>query len=149
MEKWPYPNVSVYVIHPRDGKGHSWTLHTNYLQPISPNLKQAGDDMPVAGVEQTRTSVPAPPIDSKPADSEPSGMATFNMTGNTSQGSQEQPVPLRCGTCTTWNQLPQPYCNFALLADMSPPGILNAWVGLCICLHLISCLYTIFMGSIV
>ena len=29
VEKWPYPNIPVYVVHPRDGEGHSWTLHRN------------------------------------------------------------------------------------------------------------------------
>ena len=42
VERWSYPNVSVYVGCTRDGEGHSWTLHRNYLLPISPNLEQAG-----------------------------------------------------------------------------------------------------------
>ena len=149
VERQPYPNVPVYVVHPRDGEGCSQTLHRNYLLPISPNLEQAGDDMPVAGIEQMRTSAPMPSIDSEPTEPELSGMAALDMTGNTSQGSQDQPAPLRCGTHATWNQLPWWYHNFALSADISPPSILDAWVRLCICLHMISCLYTIFVGSIV
>ena len=47
------------------------------------------------------------------------------------------------------NQLPWKYWNFALLADTSPPTIWDVWVGLCICLHVISYLYTIFMGTMV
>ena len=137
------------MICPRDGEGHSWTLDRNYLLPITPNVEQAGDDTPVAGVEQTRTSAPAPSVDSESTDSEPAGIATLDTTGNTSQGSQDQPAPLRCGTHATQNQLPCWYYNFALSADISPPSILDVWVVLCICLHLISCLYTIFMGSIV
>ena len=39
VEKQPYPNVPVYVVHPRDGEGHSQTLHRNYLLPISSNIK--------------------------------------------------------------------------------------------------------------
>ena len=89
VERWPFPNVPAYVVCPKDGKGHSWTLHRNYLLPISSNLEQAGDDTPVAGVEQTRTSAPAPSVDSEPTDPESSGMATLDMTGNTSQGSQD------------------------------------------------------------
>ena len=27
VENWPYPNVPVYVVCPRDGEGWSWTLH--------------------------------------------------------------------------------------------------------------------------
>ena len=41
VEKWPYPNVPVYVVCPRDGEGCSQTLHRNYLLPISPNLEQS------------------------------------------------------------------------------------------------------------
>ena len=50
VEKLPYPNVPVYVVCPRDGEGHSWTLHRNYLLPISPNLEQGEMDEPVVGV---------------------------------------------------------------------------------------------------
>ena len=74
MERQPYPNVPVYVVCPRNGDGCSLTLHRNYLLPISPNLEQAGDDAPVAGVEHTRTPAPMPSVDSEPTDSEPSGM---------------------------------------------------------------------------
>ena len=42
VEMWPYPNVLIYVVHPRDGEEHSQTLHRNYLLPISPNLEQVG-----------------------------------------------------------------------------------------------------------
>ena len=50
VEKWPYPNVPVYVVCPRDGEGHSQTLHSNYLLPISPILEQSEMDQSVAGV---------------------------------------------------------------------------------------------------
>ena len=50
VEKQPYPNVPVYVVCSRDGEGCSWTLHRNYLLPISPNLEQSKMDLPVAGV---------------------------------------------------------------------------------------------------
>ena len=26
VQKWPYPDVPIYVVCPRDGEGHSWTL---------------------------------------------------------------------------------------------------------------------------
>ena len=141
--------MPVYVVHPRNREGCNQTLYRNYLLPISPNLEQARGDTPVAGVEHMRTSASLPSVDSEPTNSELTVMATSDMTGNTSQGSQDQPVPLRHSTHATQNQLPWRYCNFALLADISLSGILYAWVGLCSCLHLISCLYTIFMGSIV
>ena len=149
VKRWPYPNVLVYVVCPRDGEWCSWTLHRNYLLPISPNLKQNEKDTPMAGVALTSTSAPAPCVDSESADAEPSGTATPDTTGNISLGSLDQPAPLRCGTCTTQNQLPWRYWNFALLADNSPPGIWDACIGLFICLHFISCLYTVFVGCIV
>ena len=149
VERWPYPNVPVYVVCPRDGKGCSQTLHRNYLLPISPNLKQTKKDAPMAGVEHTSISAPVPSVDSESAGAEPSGTAMSDTTGNTSQGSLDPPAPLRHGTCTTQNQLPWRYQNFALLADTSLPSICDGWVSLCICLHIISYLYTIFVGSIV
>ena len=101
--KWPYPSGPVYVVCPRVGEGHSWTLHRNYLLPISSNLEQSEKDVPMAGVEHTNTSTPALPVDSAPADAEPSGMVTSSTAGNTSQGSPDQPASLRPGTCTTHN----------------------------------------------
>ena len=50
MEQWPYPTLPVYVVHPRDGEGHSQALHRNYLLPISNNLEQAGDEPPADSV---------------------------------------------------------------------------------------------------
>ena len=38
--KWPYPNLPVYVVCPRDREGHSQTLHRNYLLPINSNMGQ-------------------------------------------------------------------------------------------------------------
>ena len=149
MERWPYSNVLVYVVHPRDGEGHSHTLHRNYLLPISPKLEQVKDDAPVAGVEHTRTSASTPLVDSEPPYSEPCRMAMSDTMGDTSQGSLDQPAPLRCSTHATQNQPPWRYCNYVLLVDTSQSGILDVWVVLCICLHLISCLCTIFVGSIV
>ena len=112
-------------------------------------MEQDEKDAPVAGVEHTNTSPPVPPVDSEPADAEPSGKITSGTAGNTSQGSPDQPALLRHSTCTTCNWLPWRYQNFGLLADTSLSGIWNAWVCLCICLHFISFLYTIFWGSIV
>ena len=134
MEKQPYPNVPVYVVCLRDGEGHSQTLHRNYLLPISSNLEQNEKDAPMAGVKHTNTSTPVQPVDTVPADAELSGTVMSSAAGNTSQDSPDQPASLRCGTHTTWNWLQWKYQNFGLLADTSPLGIWDAWVGLCICL---------------
>ena len=149
VEKWSYPNVPVYVVCPRDGEEHSWILYRNSLLPISSNIEQDEKDAPMAGAENTNTPTPMPPVDSEPADAGPSGIVTSGAAGTTPQSSPDQPAPLRYGTQTTWNWLPWRYWKFGLLADTSLSGIWDALVGLCICLHVISCLYNIFFGSTV
>ena len=143
MEKWPYLNVPVYVVCPRDGEGHSWTLHRNYLPPINSNLEQGKKDEPMVGVGNDTSPPQAPSVGNAPAESGPSGIVTSNSADNTPQGSPDWPAPLRCGTQTTRNQLPWRYQNFGLLANTGPTGIWDAWVDLCICLCIMICLYTI------
>ena len=106
VEKQPYPDVPVYVVCPRDGEGYSQTLHRNYLLPNNSNIGQGEKDTPMAGVENTNTSSPVPPVDSEPTDAGLSGMVTSSSAGSTPQGSLDQPAPLRHGTLKTWNQLP-------------------------------------------
>ena len=138
VEKWPYPNVPVYMVHPRDREGCSQTVHRNYLLPISCNIEKDDKDAPMAGVENMSTSTPVPPVDSEPADAGLSWMVMSSAAGNTPQGSPDQSAPLRCTTQTTWNWLPLRYQNFGLLADTTPSGIWDALVGLHISLHVIS-----------
>ena len=95
--------MPVYVVHPRDGKGHSQTLNRNYLLPTNSNIEQDEKDRPMAGVENTTTSTPVPPVDSEPADVGMSGMVTSYAAGNTPQGSLDNPASLRHSTRTTWN----------------------------------------------
>ena len=73
VEKWPYPNVPVYVVCPRDGEGHSQTLHRNYLLPISPNLEQSKMDKPVAGVGNDTSPTPVSSVSDAPVEAETSG----------------------------------------------------------------------------
>ena len=54
VERQPYSNVPVYVVCPRNGEGHSWTLHW------------ADEDASMAGVEYTSTSAPVPSVDVMP-----------------------------------------------------------------------------------
>ena len=103
VQKWPYPNVPIYVVCPRDGEGCSQTLHRNYTLPISSNLEQNEKDALMAGVEHTNTSTPAASVDSEPPDTELSGRVMSSTAGNMSHGSPDHPAPLRCGTCTTQN----------------------------------------------
>ena len=109
VEKQPYPNVSVYVVCPRDGEGHSQTLHRNYLLPISPKLEQGKMDKPMVGVGNDTSPNPVPPVDDTPVAAGPSGMVTSSSAGSIPQGSLDQPAPLRHGTLTTRNQLPWRY----------------------------------------
>ena len=145
VEKWPYPDVPVYVICPRDGEGCSWTLHRNYFFPLTPTIVQDEKDATMAAVENNNTPAPVPPVDSEPADAGLSGMVTPSTTGSTPKGSPNQPVPLRHGTQKTQNQLLWRYQNFVLQADIRPLNIWDAWAGL----HAISGLYNAFWGSTV
>ena len=82
-EKQPYPNVPIYVVCPRDGEGHRWTLHRNYLLTINPNMEQDEKEKPMAGVGNTTSLTPAPSVDSVPADAGLSGMVTLSAAGST------------------------------------------------------------------
>ena len=89
MEKWPYPNVPVYVVCPRDGEGCSKTLHRNYLLPINSNLEQGEKDEPMVGVGNDTSLPPAPSVGNVPAEAGLSGMVTPNSADNTPQGSPD------------------------------------------------------------
>ena len=88
--EWPaYPNLPVYVVCPRDGEGCSWTLHRNYLLPISNNVEQAGD-------EPINKLTVVPPADSGlladgPTESQPESLpgSLKNSTNNVEQAEDE------------------------------------------------------------
>ena len=88
VEKWPYPDLPVYVICLRDGEGCSQTLHRNYLPPISFNMGQDETDGSEDRVENNTSPAPAP-----------------SVSGST-QSSPDQPAPVRYGIWTTMGQLP-------------------------------------------
>ena len=79
VEKWPYPNLPVYVVCPRDGEGCSRTLHRNYLLPISSNMGQDETDGSEDRVKNNTSPTPVP-----------------SVSGST-QSSPDQPAPVRCG----------------------------------------------------
>ena len=89
VEKWPYPNVPVYVVCPRDGEGNSWTLHRNYLLCISSNLEQGKMDESVAGAGNDTSPTPVPSVSSAPVEAEPSGRVTLSSTGSTPENSPD------------------------------------------------------------
>ena len=126
VEKWPYPDLPVYVVCPRDGEGHSWTLHRNYLLPISSNMGQDETDGSEDRVKNNTSLTPVP-----------------SVSGST-QSSPDQPAPVRCSGWTTRGQLPWRYQNFGLLTDTRPTSIWDAWVDLQVCLHILIWLYKTF-----
>ena len=83
VEKWPYPNMPVYVVCLWDGEGCSQTLLRNYLLPINSYMEQGEMDKHMAGAENTTSPTPVPPVDSAPADAGLSGTITPSTTGST------------------------------------------------------------------
>ena len=126
VEKQPYPDLPVYVVCPRDGDGHSQTLHRNYLLPISSNMGQDETDEPEGRVENDTTLTPVPSV------------------GSSTQSSPDQPTPVGCGIRTTRGQLPWRYRNFGLLTDAGPTDIWDVKVDLRVCLHILIWLYNTF-----
>ena len=126
VEKWPYPNLPVYVVCPRDGEGHSQTLHRNYLLPINSIMWQDEADGSEERVENTTSLTPVP------------------SASNSTPNSPDQPAPIRCGIQTTRNQLPWRYRNFGLLTDTRPTSIWDAQIDLHVCLHILAWLYNTF-----
>ena len=126
VEKWPYPDLPVYVVCPRDGEGHSWTLHRNYLLPINSNMGQDETDGSEDRVKNNTSLTPVP-----------------SVSGST-QSSPDQPAPVRCDILTTRNQLLWGYQNFGLLTDTGPTNIQDVQVDLHVCLHILVWLYNTF-----
>ena len=131
VEKWPYPDLPVYVVHPRDGEGCSQTLHRNYLLPISSNMGQDETDEPEGRVKNDTTPTPAPSV------------------GSSTQSSTDQPAPVEHSIQTTRGQLPWRYQNFGLLTDAGPTDIQDVKVDPCVCLHILIWLYNTFkLGAV-
>ena len=126
VEKWPYPDLPVYVVCPRDGEGHSQTLHRNFLLPITSNMVQDETDEPEDRVENDTTLTPAPSV------------------GRSTQSSPDQPASVGCSIWTTRGQLPWRYRNFGLLTDARATDIQDAKVDLHVCLHILIWLYNLF-----
>ena len=131
------------------GEGHSQTQHRNYLLPISSNIEQDKKDVPMAGVENTSTLTPVPPVDSVPTDAVPSGMVMSSTAGNSPHSSLDQPASLKHGTQTTLTDSHGGTRISVCWQIPVYPASGMHWFGLCICLHVISCLYTVFWGSTV
>ena len=79
VEKQPYPNLSMYVVQPRDGEGCSQILHRNFLLPINSNMGKDEVDGSEERVKNTTSPTPVP------------------SASNSMQNSPDQPAPVRCG----------------------------------------------------
>ena len=78
----------------------------------------------------------------KPVDPEPTRFTSPDSDDEGLQANDDTPGPLRQSSRKTRNQLPLRYWNFAAWQNDSLPSTLDLWVGLCICLHILSCLYS-------
>ena len=145
----PIPMCQFMWYPPGTGKGTARPYIGTICFPSTLNIEQDKMDEPMTGVGNNISRTPAPSVDNVPAGAGWSGMVTSSMTGSTPQGSPDEPAPLRHGTQATRNQLPWRYWNFGLLADAGLTGIWDAWIGLCVCLHIVFCLYTVLWGSTV
>ena len=105
---------SLYGM-PYSGEGHSWTLHRNYLFPISNNIEQGAEENSVEPIDKLTTvpsadselpadgltesqpeSLPNPlPKQYKWVDLELARLATLGMISDESQAGQDQSAPLR------------------------------------------------------
>ena len=80
------------MVCPRDGDGHSWTLHRNYLLPISDNLKQAANEL----IDQLP---PVPPADNGLLANGPNESQPGSPPGSAIK--QSDPVNLKLTELTT------------------------------------------------
>ena len=167
-EQQPYPNLPVYVVCPIDREGHSHTLHRNYLLPISSNLEQGECESSVGGNGHSGTptwmphesdalpvdcltkgqpaSVPNSPSEQhEPFKPGSTGSTSMDPTDEGLQADNDTLVPLRQSSKIMRNQPQQRYWNFTLWHNDIFPGAFNIWVGLCICLHIVSCIHVVFI----
>ena len=167
VEQQPYLNLPVYLVCPIDGKGHCCTLHMNYLLPINSNLEQGKCENSVGGDGNSNTPTPMPcengmlPVDgptkgqlesmpnssSKQHELYNPGLTSIDSTDEGLKADNDTPVPLIQSSRMMRNQPPWRYWNFTLQQNYILPSAFNIWVGLCICLHIISCVHIAFVGN--
>ena len=171
--KWqPYPNLPIYAVQPIDREGHSCTICQNFLLPIIHSLEQDESKIAVEGAGSNKHTPVPHKAEALPANnltksqlesthcspSKQCELVNPEPTGSTSPESMDEglqandddaPAPLRWSSRKMRNQLPLRYQNAAAWQHDILPSTLDLLVGLCICLHILSCLYTVFMRSIV
>ena len=111
-------------------------------------LPHAEDALPINWpTESWLEGIPnSPSKQCKPIDPGSTGLTIPDSTHEGLYADNGRPVPLRWSWRTMRNQLPWRYQNFVLWQNNILPSAFNMWVALCICLHIMSCLYTVFLG---
>ena len=141
-ERWPYPNLPVYVVCPIDEERHSQALHWNYVLPISNNLEQVECENPVEEVKPSDEPTPVPqaynmlpanwptaswpesisnsaPDEHELANPELTGLTSPDPTNDWLKSEDTMSVLLWWSSRKTRNQLPLRYWNFVVL-QMTP-----------------------------
>ena len=72
------------------------------------------------------------------------GLTSMDPTDEGLQADNDTPAPLRQSLRMMSNQPLYRYQNFTLQLDDIHPSAFNIWVGLCICLHIITCVHIAF-----
>ena len=75
------------------------------------------------------------------------GLTSMDPTDEGNKDDNDTPVSPRQSSRITRNQPPWRYQNFTLWHNDILPGAFNIWVGLCICLHIISCMCIVIIGD--
>ena len=162
--------LSIYGMSHRWGRAQPYPT-SKFLLPISHNLEQTeygnaveGDGSNEATPVQPKEDVllgdcqakgqlegitNSPSKQHEPVGPEPTGLTSLDSTNEGLHAKDDVPAPLRQSSRKIRNQLPLRYWNFAAWQNDIFPYTFNMWVGLCICLHIVSYLYTVFLGSTV
>ena len=91
----------------------------------------------------------SPAEQSEPFDPGSPKLTSTDPSDERLQTDNDAPVPPRQSSRTMRNQPQWRYWNFVLQKNYILPSSLNIWLGLCICLHIISCVHMVFMGNTV
>ena len=151
-------------------EGHSHTLHRKYLLPISSNLEQGEYECSVGRKGHSRTPTLMPHesdvlsvdctteswLESVPNslseqwkafDQGSTGLTSTDPTYERLWANNDIPLPLMQSSRMMRNQPPWKYQNFTVWHNDILPGAFIIWVGLCICLHIISWMHIILLGN--
>ena len=97
---------------------------------------------------QPQSTPCSPPKQHEVVNPEPTGSTSPDSMDEGLQANDDPPAPLR--KLKEYEE-PSPlrYQNFVVWQNDTPPSTLDWWVGLCICLYILSCLHTVFLRGTV